>query len=128
MGQGESRVCSTCEKEIRTRNAPPQCNLCRKVVCNDCSVKDPSAKGRICLVCKSNKNSRDQGDAGVLVSKPKKFEKGITVGHDAQSGKYSGLPSMWREYLELELTQSTNEVDTSTMDSSIAPSQVSKRI
>jgi len=39
-------------------------------------------------------------------------EKVISVGHDLKSGQYSGLPILWREFLEVDSSMSKNEIDT----------------
>ena len=63
----------------------------------------------------------------ILVGKVKDFKKVINVSHDNKTGTYSGLPQIWRELLEMPLTSSKNEVDTSKFDPSIAPVQPNKR-
>ena len=92
MGAGESKFCSSCEKEIKARQTMPQCHFCKKVVCTDCSNREPASSGssskvRICHVCKVAKNNRES-DAGpqIIMGKPKQVEKVINVGHDPKSG------------------------------------------
>lgn len=84
---------------------------------------------RICLTCKLSKTSRESDvGADIIVGKPKKVEKVISVGHDAKSGQYSGLPTLWRELLDMPLSHSKNEVNTSKMDAVVAPALPNKRI
>ena len=134
MGAGESKLCTSCEKEIKSRQVQPQCHFCKKVVCTDCSNREApgtnsSSKVRVCHVCKVNRMNResDQGPQ-VVMGKPKKFEKVISVDHDNKTGTFSGLPTIWRDLLELPLSNSKNEINTSNLDASIAPVQPSKRI
>jgi len=86
-------------------------------------------KVRVCITCKLSKVSRES-DVGAefIVGKPKKVEKVISVGHDASSGHYSGLPTLWRELLDMPLTQSKNEKNTSNLDAIAAPVIPNKRI
>ena len=52
----------------------------------------------------------------------------INVTHDSKTGTYSGLPTLWRDLLDMPMSKSKNEVDTSSFDSSVAPAAPSKRI
>lgn len=111
-----------------------QCHFCKKVVCTTCSNREApgntksSSKVRICHVCKLNRMNKE-GDAGanVIASKPKHFEKVINVQHDNATGTYNGLPTLWRQLLEMPSSMSQNEVDTSKYDPSVAPKEPSKR-
>jgi hypothetical protein len=51
----------------------------------------------------------------------------IAVQHDNKNDVYSGLPTMWRDLLEMPMQKSKNEVDTSRFDSSVAPVAPSKK-
>jgi hypothetical protein len=109
MGGGESKECSGCEKEIKVRQVMPECYLCKKIVCNDCSNKEPlgpsGSKVRVCHVCMVNKmNRQETDDGGLNLGKPKAFEKVINVKHDNKTGKYQGLPTVWRELLDMPLS------------------------
>lgn len=115
MGSAESKFCSGCDKQIKApASAMPLCHFCKKVVCPNCSIKEApgngkgSAKVRICHVCKVNRDNREGGGAGedIVASKPKDFKKVINVSHDNKSGTYSGLPTLWRELLEMPTTSS----------------------
>lgn len=141
MGSGESKHCSSCDKEIKARQVMPQCHFCKKIVCTNCSNREApggsqssSTKVRICHVCKLNRMNRenDEGAEGGIeslnVGKPKDFKKVLNVQHDNKTGTYTGLPQIWRELLEMPLTRSTKEIDTSDWDPSIAPVQPSKKI
>lgn len=128
MGAGESKFCSSCEKEIKARQVMPQCHFCKKLVCTNCSNRETpgsaggSSKVRICHVCKVNRMNRETDDGPeVILGKPKDFKKVLNVQHDNKTGTYSGLPQIWRELLDMPLTISTKEVDTSAWDPSIAP-------
>jgi FYVE zinc finger/P21-Rho-binding domain len=129
MGAGESKFCQACEKEFKSRSAAHSCHFCTKIVCTGCSTKEApgggkgSSKVRMCLVCKLNRLNRETGDDGseAIVSKPTDFKKVINVSHDNKTGTYSGLPQLWRELLDMPLSHSKNEIDTSQMDATIAP-------
>lgn len=129
MGAGESKECSTCHKETK---AAIQCFKCKKIVCMDHSTKvDYSNSGRVrmCITCKVNSSKDEDGtknDEPKL--KVKGFQKMINVTHDSKTGTYSGLPTLWRDLLDMPISKSKNEVDTSNFDSSVAPAAVSKRI
>jgi hypothetical protein len=129
MGAGESKECSGCQKEIKVRQVMPECNMCKKIVCTNCSNKD--GRGRVCHVCKLNRINRESGfqDGDVFnVGKPKNFEKVIQVKHDNKSGQYQGLPKIWRELLDMPLSQSVAEFDTSKLnDQTIAPVAPTKK-
>jgi hypothetical protein len=109
----------------------PQCHYCKKLVCTNCSNRDEpgggSSKVRICHVCKVNRSNR-QGEVGELeIGKPKDFKKVLNVQHDNKTGEYTGLPQIWRELLDMPLSHSKQEIDTSKWDPSIAPVQPNKR-
>jgi hypothetical protein len=73
--------------------------------------------------------NRQETDDGMLnVGKPKAFKKVINVKHDNKTGTYQGLPTIWRELLDMPLSQSQQEFDTSQLnDTSIAPVAPSKK-
>lgn len=133
MGAGESKDCTGCQKEIKIRSVMPECHFCKKIVCTDCSNKEPlgpaNSKVRVCHVCKVNQMNRQETDDGMLnVGKPKAFKKVINVKHDNKTGTYQGLPTIWRELLDMPLSQSQQEFDTSQLnDTSIAPVAPSKK-
>lgn len=124
MGSGESKFCSSCDKEIKSRQVMPQCHHCKKLVCTNCSNREApgagSSKVRVCHVCKVNRMNREADDA-LTISKPTDFKKVLGVQHDNKTGQYSGLPQIWRELLEMPSQYSVKEVDTSQWDPSIAP-------
>src|SRR5882757_8306623 len=122
MGAGESKFCSSCEKDIKSRQVMPECHYCKKMVCTNCSNRETpgngggSSKVRVCHVCKVNRMNREgQADEGpeVKIGKPIEFKKVLNVQHDNKTGTYSGLPQIWRELLDMPLSHSTKEVDTS---------------
>ena len=129
MGAGESKECSTCHKETK---AAIECFKCKKIVCMNHSVKaDYSNSGRVrlCITCKANSSNDDtNGTSDEPKLKVKGFQKMINVTHDSKTGTYSGLPTLWRDLLDMPVSKSKNEVDTSGFDSSVAPAQPSKRI
>lgn len=94
------------------------------MVCTDCSNREKLAghehKVRICHVCKVNRLS-DKDSNGIIVGKPKEVQKMISVKFDTEKGQYSGLPTLWRELLDMPLAVSRQEVDTEDWDDSIAP-------
>jgi hypothetical protein len=51
--------------------------------------------------------------------KLKKVEKGIHVTYDNNKGLFSGLPTIWRELLEMPLETSKNEISLEQIDPSI---------
>jgi hypothetical protein len=56
------------------------------------------------------------------------MEKKISVTFDMNKGQYSGLPTIWRELMEMPLSVSTMEVDTENWaDGTIAPVMPSQR-
>ncbi len=128
MGNGESRECSSCHKETKSA---VDCFQCKKIVCLDHSTKvdySNSGRVRICITCNVNKMAREGGDKDeVKISKVKGFQKMIAVSHDSKNDVYSGLPTLWRDLLEMPLQKSKNEIDTSRFDSSVAPVAPSKR-
>lgn len=136
MGAGESKFCSSCDKVIKAApSAMPTCHFCKKIVCTGCSNKEAPGNGkstkiRVCHVCKVNINNREGSSQGeeIIASKPKDFKKVINVSHDNKTGTYSGLPTVWRELLEMPLSSSKNEMDTRDLDATIAPVQPSKRM
>ena len=73
--------------------------------------------------------NRKETDDGMLnVGKPKEFKKMITVKHDNKTGTYEGLPTIWRELLEMPLSQSKAEFDSSKYnDPSFVPVAPSKK-
>lgn len=82
----------------------------------------------MCHVCKVNRMNREQNDGPLNLGKPKNFAKVINVKHDNKTGTYEGLPTIWRELLEMPLSQSVHEFDTSQLkDPSIAPVAPSKK-
>ncbi|CDW79030.1 serine threonine protein kinase [Stylonychia lemnae] len=130
MGQGESKFCSACEKPIKLRQKITSCYYCKKDICTDCSNREklPSAdeQQRICHVCKVNRTTNKDGD-DLIVGKPNSVQKMISVKYDTDKGQYSGLPTVWRELLDMPLTVSRQEVDTEQWDKTIAPVMPTKR-
>lgn len=61
------------------------------------------------------------------ISKVKGFQKVINVKHDSKNDVYRGLPTVWRDLLEMPPQRSKDEVDTSNYDSSVAPAAPSKK-
>jgi len=51
-----------------------------------------------------NKMNRENGDEELKVGKPTDFKKVINVTHDDKTGTYQGLPTIWRELLEMPLS------------------------
>lgn len=105
MGNGVSRECSSCHKEKKNTI---DCFQCKKVVCLDHSTKadySNSGRVRICITCNVNKMARDPNNKGdeITISKVKGFQKVIAVKHDSKNDVYSGLPTMWRDLLEMPL-------------------------
>lgn len=130
MGNGVSRECSACHKETK---GAIDCFQCKKVVCMQHSTKvdySNSGRVRICITCNVNKMAREgetNGGEEMKIGKVKGFQKMITVKHDSKTDTYSGLPTMWRDLLEMPLGKSKNEIDTSSFDSSVAPVAPSKK-
>eukprot|EP00347_Sterkiella_histriomuscorum_P014808 403359448 len=131
MGQGESKFCTACEKTISIRQKLNSCNYCKKDVCTDCSNREKlsssSEQIRICHVCKINRTTNKDGD-DLLIGKPDSVQKMISVKYDTDKGQYSGLPTLWRELLDMPLSASMREVDTDKWDQSIAPVKPTQRI
>ena len=81
---------------------------------------------RVCHVCKINKSNDGGGE--LLVGKPQAVQKMISVKYDNDAGLFSGLPTVWRELLEMPLTVSKEEVITDDWDPTIAPVRPNQRM
>lgn len=131
MGQGESKLCSACEKPISFRQSMPSCYYCKKDVCTDCSNREKmstsSEKIRICHVCKINRTTNKDGD-DLIVGKPQKVEKMVSVKYDTDKGQYSGLPTLWRELLDMPLSASSKEIDAEKWEQSVGGVKPTQRI
>ncbi len=127
MGLSSSKTCSTCDKRLYSRQTITDCNLCRKVVCTDCSNREPvegqTKKIRVCHVCRINRENRllDSLNEKIIVGRPQSVQRMISVRFDNDTGTYSGLPILWRQLLDMPLNASKDEINTSDWDQTIAP-------
>ena len=76
-------------------------------------------------MCKVNRSKKDDEIIGI---KPKKVEKGIHVTFDNNKGEFTGLPTLWRELLEMPLNTSKNEVSLETLDPCLGPMKPTQKI
>ncbi len=76
-------------------------------------------------MCKINKSKKDDD---IIEVKPKKVVKGIHVTFDNSKGEFTGLPTEWRELLEMPLNSSKNEVSIDTLDPALGPMMPTQRI
>lgn len=64
----------------------------------------------------------------LVIGKPTQVEKKLAVQFDSQKGQYMGLPTVWRELLDMPLGVSKDEVETSNWDTSIGPAKPTHRL
>ena len=90
---------------------------------------------RVCHVCKINQERRTEDkptnnseDTQYVIGKPENVQKQLSVKFDSEKGQYSGLPTMWRELLEMPLGVSKDEVQTKDWDPSLGALMPSKKI
>lgn len=74
-----------------------------------------------------NKESNNDKNM-IIVGKPASVQKVLHVSFDADKGLYSGLPTIWRELLEMPLDVSRNEVDSEKLDSELTGIKPNNRI
>lgn len=60
-----------------------------------------------------------------MIGKPEHVKKMISVKFDQTKGQYMGLPTMWRELLEMPLDVSKQEIKTDDWDENVAPAMPS---
>jgi hypothetical protein len=55
-------------------------------------------------------------------------EKKLSVRFDMEKGQYIGLPTLWRELLDMPLSVSKDEVETSDWDTVVSASMPTRRV
>jgi hypothetical protein len=55
-------------------------------------------------------------------------EKKLSVKFDMEKGQYIGLPTLWRELLDMPLSVSKDEVETSDWDAVVGASMPTRRV